>query len=52
MLGVDLFGGIPARQVVEDLAALGPVEGLDVRINSPGGDVFEAPFPNSMATFY
>jgi ATP-dependent protease ClpP protease subunit len=42
VLGVDLFGGIPARQVVEDLAALGPVEALDVRINSPGGDVFEA----------
>ena len=42
VLGVDLFGGIPARQVVEDLASLGPVDALDVRINSPGGDVFEA----------
>jgi ATP-dependent protease ClpP protease subunit len=41
ILGMDLFGGIPARQVVDDLAALGPVEALDVRINSPGGDVFE-----------
>jgi ATP-dependent protease ClpP protease subunit len=42
VLGVDLFGGIPARAVVDDLAALGPVEALDVRVNSPGGDVFEA----------
>jgi ATP-dependent protease ClpP protease subunit len=42
VLGVDFFGGIAARQVVDDLAALGEVEALDVRINSPGGDVFEA----------
>jgi len=42
VLGVDLFGGIPARQIVDDLAALGAVAALDVRINSPGGDVFEA----------
>ncbi len=41
VIGVDLFGGIAARQVVDDLAALGPVEALDVRVNSPGGDVFE-----------
>ena len=41
-LGVDLFGGIPAKKIVDDLAALGAVEALDVRINSPGGDVFEA----------
>jgi ATP-dependent protease ClpP protease subunit len=42
VLGVDLFGGIPARQIVDDLAALGQIDALDVRINSPGGDVFEA----------
>ncbi len=41
ILGVDLFGGIAARQVVDDLQALGAVPSLDVRINSPGGDVFE-----------
>jgi len=41
ILGVDFCGGIAARQVVDDLAALGPVDALDVRINSPGGDVFE-----------
>jgi ATP-dependent protease ClpP protease subunit len=42
ILGVDMFGGIPARQVVDDLKALGDVPELSVRINSPGGDVFEA----------
>lgn len=41
ILGTDLFGGIAARQVVEDLRALGEVPALDVRVNSPGGDVFE-----------
>jgi ATP-dependent protease ClpP protease subunit len=41
ILGVDLFGGIAARQIVEDLRALGDVPALDVRVNSPGGDVFE-----------
>jgi ATP-dependent protease ClpP protease subunit len=41
VLGVDVLGGIAARQVVEDLAALGTAEALDVRVNSPGGDVFE-----------
>jgi ATP-dependent protease ClpP protease subunit len=41
ILGVDLFGGISSRQVVEDLRALGEVPELQVRINSPGGDVFE-----------
>lgn len=32
-------GGVGARQVVDQLAGLGDVEQLDVRINSPGGDV-------------
>src|SRR5690606_10806318 len=41
ILGLDLFGGIAARQVVDDLRALGEVPALDVRVNSPGGDVFE-----------
>jgi ATP-dependent protease ClpP protease subunit len=52
VLGIDFFGGIPARQVVDDLAALGPVESLDVRINSPGGDVFEgSAIYNALARF-
>lgn len=41
ILGEDFLGGIPARQVVADLQALGDVPALDVRVNSAGGDVFE-----------
>jgi len=41
ILGVDLFGGIAAREIVDDLAALADAPELAVRINSPGGDVFE-----------
>jgi ATP-dependent protease ClpP protease subunit len=33
--------GIGAKQFAEDLKALGPVKVLNIRINSPGGDVFE-----------
>lgn len=41
VLGMDMFGGIAARQIVADLQALGPVDALNVRISSSGGDVFE-----------
>jgi ATP-dependent protease ClpP protease subunit len=52
ILGVDFFGGIPARQVIADLQALGDVPELSVRINSPGGDVFEAiAIYNALARF-
>jgi ATP-dependent protease ClpP protease subunit len=52
VIGEDLLGGIAARQVVADLAALGKVESLDVRINSPGGDVFEGlALYNALARF-
>lgn len=52
ILGVDFFGGIAARQVVDDLHALGEVPELSVRINSPGGDVFEAiAIYNALARF-
>src|SRR5688572_7725510 len=52
VIGEDLLGGIAARQVVADLAALGKVEALDVRINSPGGDVFEGiALYNALARF-
>lgn len=33
--------GVPAKKFVEDLAALGDVSSITVRINSPGGDVFD-----------
>lgn len=34
--------GVSAKQFMEDLKLLGDVSALNVRINSPGGDVFEA----------
>jgi ATP-dependent Clp protease, protease subunit len=34
--------GISARQFVQDLAGLGMVDEITVRINSPGGEVFDA----------
>jgi ATP-dependent Clp protease, protease subunit len=40
VIGEDMFGGISSRAVAEKVAALGPVP-LDVRINSPGGLVYE-----------
>ena len=34
--------GITAKQFADELSALGDLESLSVRINSPGGDVFDA----------
>lgn len=34
--------GVTAKQFADDLDALGELQTLNVRINSPGGDVFEA----------
>lgn len=34
--------GVGAKEFTEDLKALGDVKSINVRINSPGGDVFEA----------
>lgn len=34
--------GITAKQFADDLSALGDLTAINVRINSPGGDVFEA----------
>ena len=41
VIGEDLLGGTPARLVAQDLDALGDVPEIVVRLNSPGGDVFE-----------
>jgi len=42
-IGESWFGGISAKQFAEDLKALGKdIVTLQVRINSPGGDVFDA----------
>jgi ATP-dependent Clp protease, protease subunit len=40
-IGGSWFGGISAKQFVDDIKALGKVEKITVRINSPGGDVFD-----------
>lgn len=36
-----MWGGISAKQVADELKALGKVDTLQVRMNSPGGDVFD-----------
>ncbi len=42
VIGGDWFGeGITAKQVADDLKALGKVKTIDVRINSEGGNVFD-----------
>ena len=46
VIGDDWYGGVSAKQFVQDIAAL-DVGTIHLRINSPGGDVFEA---RSMAT--
>ena len=33
--------GVTARQFAQDIKALGDIKHIDVRIHSPGGDVFE-----------
>lgn len=41
-IGASMWGGgISAKQFAEDLNALGRVDTLNIRMNSPGGDVFD-----------
>lgn len=40
-IGDSWFGGVTARQFADDLAALGEVTTINLRINSAGGDVFD-----------
>jgi ATP-dependent Clp protease, protease subunit len=41
-IGQGFFGGgISAKQFADDLNALGKIDTLNVRMNSPGGDVFD-----------
>lgn len=40
-IGSAMWGGVSAEEFISDLAKLGPVNRLEVRINSIGGDVFE-----------
>jgi ATP-dependent Clp protease protease subunit len=41
VIGEGWFGGISSKSVIETIAQLGDIKTLNVRINSPGGDVFE-----------
>lgn len=41
VIGSDTFGGIGARQVADELKNVPEGATLNVRINSPGGDVFD-----------
>lgn len=40
-IGAGFFGGIGAKQVADEINALGKIDTLNVRLNSAGGDVFE-----------
>lgn len=40
-IGEGWFGGLGAKAFAEELTALGPLSTINLRINSPGGDVFE-----------
>lgn len=40
-IGDGFFGGISAKQFADDLNKMGKVDVLNVRVNSPGGDVFQ-----------
>lgn len=39
---IDAFWGISAKMVIDAIAQAGDAQTLNIRINSPGGDVFEA----------
>jgi len=43
MIGFDFWtgGGMTPKKLVDDLAALQPFDKLTIRVNSPGGDVFD-----------
>lgn len=40
-IGEGWFGGISAKTFTDDLKKLGSIKSIDLRINSPGGSVFE-----------
>lgn len=40
VIGEDFFGGISAKQFADELGKVKGAKQIDVRINSPGGDVF------------
>lgn len=40
-IGEGWFGGISANQFAKDLKSLGELKQINIRLNSPGGDVFD-----------
>lgn len=42
IIGDGMFGGVSAKNFAKDLAELGKLDEINVRINSPGGNVFDA----------
>jgi ATP-dependent Clp protease protease subunit len=41
VIGAEMFGGIGAKQFAEELSTIPENSTINIRINSPGGDVFE-----------
>lgn len=41
VIGEDMFGGVSAKNFADQLDAIGPLDTITVRINSPGGSVFD-----------
>ena len=41
VIGEDMFGGVSAKNFADQLDALGPLDTITVRINSPGGSVMD-----------
>ena len=41
VIGEDMFGGVSAKNFADQLDAVGPLDTITVRINSPGGSVFD-----------
>jgi len=40
-IGAGFFGGVSAKQFVDDLNKIGKVDTINLYLNSPGGDVFD-----------
>src|SRR5262245_44342296 len=41
VIGEDLFGGISSKNFAEQLNSFGALDEIRVRVNSPGGNVFD-----------
>ena len=41
VIGEDMFGGVSSKNFSEQLKSFGALDTITVRINSPGGNVFD-----------